>query len=50
MEVLGSLRLEARLAPERIPVKHGKKSERHSEKPYLDRVRSRLRVSGQGQG
>ena len=50
MEVLGSLRLEARLAPERIPVKHGKKSERHSEKPYLDRVRSRVRVSGQGQG
>ena len=34
MAVDGSCRSFARLAPERMPVKHGKKSERHSEKPY----------------
>ena len=34
MEVLGSLRLEARLAPERMPVKHGKKMPSASRKKY----------------
>jgi hypothetical protein len=43
MEVLGSLRLEARLAPERMPVKQGKKSERHLVRVGA-RARARVRV------